>query len=174
MVLAKTFLIGFLVQQVLHLKTLTLKKLRIYLTVKKNTPETSCLKNIARVRNCPDVTILNSLFGLCLSVFLSFFFLPFRLFVFFCKFFFCLFVFLSFCFFLSFCLDIMLIKCQKGVKSQKSLFVSKFKSDTQWLIHSLTQWPRSGIELPGQLKRGTDKQEVYSYQNINHTNYLCL
>ena len=41
---------------------------------------------------------------------------------------FCLFVFLSFCLFifLSFYLDIMLTKCLKGLKSQKSLFVSKF------------------------------------------------
>ena len=43
-------------------------------------------KNIARVRNCPDVTILNSLFGFCrfvfyLFVFLSVSFLPFYLFV---------------------------------------------------------------------------------------------
>ena len=42
------------------------------------------VKNIARVRNCPDITTLNSLFGVCLFVFLSF----------------CLFVLLSF--FLSF------------------------------------------------------------------------
>ena len=39
------------------------------------TPVTQCrfkkecsIKNIARVRNCPDVPILNSLFGLCLVV----------------------------------------------------------------------------------------------------------
>ena len=59
-------------------------------------------KNIARVQNYPDITILNSLL------------------VFWC---FCLFVFL---FFLSFCLPITLIKCLKGLKFQKSLFVSKF------------------------------------------------
>ena len=53
-------------------------------------------QNIARVRNCPDFTLSNSLFGLCLYVFLSF------------------------------CLHITPIKCQKGLKSQKSLFVSKF------------------------------------------------
>ena len=29
-------------------------------------------ENIARVRNCPDVTLLNSLFGLCLFVISSF------------------------------------------------------------------------------------------------------
>ena len=53
-------------------------------------------KNIARVRNCPDITILNSLSGL-LVVFSN------GLFVVFLSL--CLFVFLSFCFFvfLSFC-----------------------------------------------------------------------
>ena len=64
-------------------------------------------KNIARVRNCPDVTILNYIFVLCLFfclfvnfcfvfVFLSFFW-SFGLFVFFL-------VFLVFLVFLSFCL----------------------------------------------------------------------
>ena len=57
-------------------------------------------KKTSQVRNCPDVAILNSL-GLCL----------------FCL---CLFI------FLSFYLDIILIKCLKGLKSQMSLFVSKF------------------------------------------------
>ena len=56
----------------------------------------------------------------CLFVFLSFclfVFLPF-----------CLFVVLSFCLFdfLSFCPNIPLIKCLKGLKSRKSLFVSEF------------------------------------------------
>ena len=71
-------------------------------------------KNIARVRNCLDITILNSLFGLCL---LSF----------------CLFAFVFFVFFvfLSFCLDITLIKCLIVLKCQKSLYVSTFKSGTQ-------------------------------------------
>ena len=41
------------------------------------------LENIARVRNCPDITILNSLPNLCLFLFLSF----------------CLFIFMSFCHF---------------------------------------------------------------------------
>ena len=82
---------------------------------------------------------LNSLFGLCLFdfflflflflfVFLSFclfVFLSFHLFVFssFRLFVFCLFVFLSFSLFV-----LCLIKCLKGLKSQKSLFVSKFES----------------------------------------------
>ena len=68
-------------------------------------------KNFARVRNCPDITILNPLFGLFTFLY------------------FCYFVFLSFCLFvflyLSFCLDITLIKCLKGLKPQKSLIVSK-------------------------------------------------
>ena len=101
-------------------------------------------QNIARVRNCPDVTKINSLFGLwvlsylfvCLFILSSFglfAFLSFCLFIFlscclFVMLSFCHVVFLSFCLFvfLSFCLDIMLIKCLKGLKSKKSLFVSKF------------------------------------------------
>ena len=81
-------------------------------------------ENIARVQNCPDVTIFNSLFGLCqLSFCLFCLFVFFILFIFV---FFCLFsVFLSFCL-LSFFVDITLIKCLKGLKSKKSLFVSKF------------------------------------------------
>ena len=54
----------------------------------------------------------------------------------FCLFSLCLFV------FLFFCLDIMLIKCLQGLKFQKSLAVTD----------SVTDWPRSGIELSGQLK----------------------
>ena len=60
-------------------------------------------KNMARVRNCPDVTILNSLILSCLFVFLPFYRLVFSLFcnvVFFCHVVFLswsLFVFLSFC-----------------------------------------------------------------------------
>ena len=82
---------------------------------------------LARVRNCPDITILNFLFGRCLficSSFCPFIFLTFFLFVFFCL---CVF-FLHFCLFifLSFCLYITLIKCLKGLESQKLLFVSKF------------------------------------------------
>ena len=57
-------------------------------------------KNIERVRNCPDVKIINSLFGLCL---LSFCLLYFCLFVFpFFVLFFCL-VFCLLFFFFSFC-----------------------------------------------------------------------
>ena len=113
-------------------------------------------ENIARVRNCPDVTILISLFRLCLRSFCLFVILSCCLFVIlsFCHFVFlsfCLFVFLSFCLFvilsfclfviLSFCLDIVLIKCLKGLKCQKSLFESKFKRGS----HPVTQLPRSGI-----------------------------
>ena len=57
-------------------------------------------KNIARVRNCPDVAILNSPFGLCLLSFCLFVFLSFCLFV---PLFFCVSVCLCFC---LFCLDI--------------------------------------------------------------------
>ena len=73
-------------------------------------------KSIVRVRNCTGVAILKSL-----CVFLSFF----------------LFVFLSSCpiVFLSFCLSITVIKCLKGIKCQKSPFVSKFKSGTQSVTH---------------------------------------
>ena len=62
-------------------------------------------------------------------------FLSFCLFVFLFFLSFCLSVFLSFCIFvfLSFCPDITLIKCLKGLKSQKSLFVLKFKNDTHWV-----------------------------------------
>ena len=58
----------------------------------------SHIKNIARVRNCPDVTILNSLFGLCLLSFCIFVFLSV------CQlswFIFCLFVLSPFCLFVS-------------------------------------------------------------------------
>ena len=77
--------------------------------------------NIARVRNCPDVTILNSLFVFGLFVFLHFCIFAFLSFCLFC-------LFLSFCLFvfLSFCLDITVIKRLKGLLYQKSLFVSKF------------------------------------------------
>ena len=50
--------------------------------------------------------------------------------------------------FLSFCVHITLIKCLKDLKAQKSLFVSKVLSGTDWL----TDPPRVGIELPAQLK----------------------
>ena len=65
-----------------------------------------CIKNIARVRNCTDVTILNYLFGLCLLSFSLYVFLSFCLFVFMS--FFCLFVFyvfLSFSFFVDLSAD---------------------------------------------------------------------
>ena len=83
-----------------------------------------------------------------LSVFCLFVFLPFLSF--------CLFVFfLSFClfvFFLYLCPCITLMICLKGLKSQKSLFVSKFWSGNESVSESVSAWPRSGIELPGQLK----------------------
>ena len=60
-------------------------------------------KTSTRVRNCPEVTISNSIFGLFVFLYV----------------------------FLSFCLDITPIRCLKGLKCQKSLFVSKFKSGTE-------------------------------------------
>ena len=65
-------------------------------------------KNIARVRNCPDVTILNSLIGLCLLYFCLF--CHYGNFVLLSC---CLFVILSFCLFviLSFCHVVFLPCC---------------------------------------------------------------
>ena len=84
-------------------------------TVAIETVERKEKENITRVRNRPDITIWNSLFGLCLfPLFLSFsivfVFLSFCLFVFLSV---CLFVFLSFCLFvfLSFCLFVFLSFC---------------------------------------------------------------
>ena len=78
------------------------------------------IENIARVRNCPDVAILSSLFGLCLSSFCLFVFLPLSLLSF------CLFVFLSFCLFvfLSFCLYVFLSRHHSDEMSE-GLEVSK-------------------------------------------------
>ena len=106
-----------------------------------------CKEKIPRVRNCPDVTILNSLFGLCLSFFCLFILLSFSLFDSFCLFVFLsfcifyLFVFLPFCLFvflsfLSFCLDItmsegsQISKVTLCVKIQKWHWVSQSVSDS--------------------------------------------
>ena len=63
--------------------------------------------------------------------------------------FFCFFCLFRIYVFLSFFLDITLIRSLNGLKSQKSIFVSKFWSGGQ----SVSHWrPRVGIELPGQLK----------------------
>ena len=72
------------------------------------------------MRNCPDVAILSSLFGLCLSSFCLFVFLPSSLLSF------CLFVFLSFCLFvfLSFCLYVFLSRHHSDEMSE-GLEVSK-------------------------------------------------
>ena len=77
------------------LKILVMQKSEVmYKNTKRNMPrwKGKCNKKIARVRNCPDVTMLNSIFGL-----LSF----------------CFFVFLSCCLFdfLSFCLVALLLSC---------------------------------------------------------------
>ena len=75
--------------------------------------------NIARVRNCADITISNSPFvSLCI----------------------CVIVFLSFLFRHHY-----LIKCGKGVKSQKSLCVSK-------VVVTHLKGRYTYMELPGQLK----------------------
>ena len=82
-------------------------------------------------------TALNSQYSYICLFFCLFDFLSFYLFAFLTS---CLLVFLSFClfFFLSLRLDITPIKCLKGFKCQKSLFVSKFKSGTDPVTHSLT------------------------------------
>ena len=70
-------------------------------------------ENIARVRNCPDVTLLNSLFGLFILSFCDLDFLCFCHFVILPFSSFCLFVFLSFCHFdfPSYCLLVFLLLC---------------------------------------------------------------
>ena len=89
----------------------------------------------------------------CLSVFLSF-----------CLFFFlsfCLFVFLSFCLFvfLPFCLFVFLSWHHSDQMSEGSqvLKVTLCVKILKWqsMTHSLTHWPRSGIELQAQLKNST-------------------
>ena len=89
------------------------------------------VKNIARVRNCPDVAILNSLFGLRLLsfVFLSFIFLSLLS----C----CLVVFLHFCI-LSFCLFVFLSFCLFTLWSNVLSKGSQVSSGSHWLTHSLT------------------------------------
>ena len=81
------------------------------------------MENFARVQSCHDITIQNFLFA----------FLSFGLFFYSSL---CRFV------FLLFCPDITLIKCLKGLKSQKSLFC----------VQILKWRPRVGIDLPGRLK----------------------
>ena len=133
------------------------------------------------MRNCPDVTIQNSLFGICLFEFVVFsaFVILFFVMLFFVMFFlsYCLFDFLSFClflcFFLSFlsfflfvflslCLDIMPIKYLKGLKSQKSYFVSK--SGSQSPSHSVAKVryraARAAKICLGESQRFVEKQSV--------------
>ena len=78
-------------------------------------------KNIARVQNCPDVTILNTLSGLCLLYFCLFFFLSF-----------CLFVFSSFCLFIA-----LMIKCLKGSQVSRVTLCAEILK-WQWVSHPLT------------------------------------
>ena len=100
-------------------------------------------------------------------VFLSFYrfvFMSFCIFVFlsFCLFFilsFCLSVLLSFCLFvfLSFCLFVFLFRhhfdqMSEGSEVSKVTLCVKIQK-WHWVSHWPTDWPRSGIELPGQLKK---------------------
>ena len=106
------------------------------------------LKNIARVRNCPDVAILSSLFGLRLFDFLTFclvLFFPFCLF-----FTICLFVFFPFCLFVFLSWQHSDQMSEGSQVSKVTLCVKILK--WQSVTHPLSHWPRSGIELPGQLK----------------------
>ena len=118
--------------------------------------------NITRVRNCPDVTTLNSLFGLCIFELLSV-----------CFFSFCLFVFLSFYLFvfLSFCLFVTLIKCFQGLKSQKPLFPSK-----QIFLRTIPQEMQDHVAIQPLITIPVDKTlDVVSQTGIKPINkYICL
>ena len=113
----------------------------------KNQPLGGWRQNIAKVRKCPNITIVNSLSG-CLSFF----------FFFFCNSFvisyyeFCSFVFLFFCIFLcAFLSGHQSDQMSEGSQVWKVTLcvkILKWRSVSQ----SVTHWPRSGIELPGQLK----------------------
>ena len=92
------------------------------------------VKNIARVRNCPDVAIVNSLCGPCRCVFV--------LFLSFCNFVFYFFIFLS-----SHHSDQM----SEGSLVPKAILCAEILK-WHWVSDWLSHWPRSGIELPGQLK----------------------
>ena len=102
-------------------------------------------QNIARVQKCPDITILYSLFGLCLFICSSF--CPF--FLFFCLFS-CPFVFLPFYLFVFLFRNYSDQMSEGSWVSKVTLCVKilKWQSLTRWLTH----WPRSGLKLPGQLK----------------------
>ena len=114
---------------------------------------------------CLSVFFLFVLSPICLFVSSSFvFFVSLSFCYFFCLFGFCvLFVFSVFVSFLSFSLDMMLIKCVKGFKSQSHSLCRNKKM-------ALTQWPRSGIKLPGQLKSTKSHNNLYH----NHRARLIL
>ena len=65
----------------------------------------------------------------------------------------CFFAFLSFFCLFVFSLDTTLIKCLKGLEPQKSFFLSS----SQWV----SQWPRVGTELPGQLQISRSAQKYF-------------
>ena len=83
-------------------------------------------KNIARVRNCPDVTILNCLLGLCQ---LSF----------------CLFVFSSLCLVLYFCLFCLGVRILNVPHDGRDWEWND--GPTSWLIFSWVSWLFSGISF---------------------------
>ena len=97
------------------------------------------LLNIARVQNCPNITILNSFWSLsfCISVILSFVF----------------FVILSFCLFVFFfCRDITLIKY---LKVPLCVQILKWQSPPP---------PRVGIELKS-IKKEVAKEQTFNHVN---------
>ena len=116
-------------------------------------------------------TALTSQYQIIFLVFLSFYFFVFLPFCPFVLFSFCplallsffLFVFLSFCTFRNFCILYFCLfvfsswhhtdQMSEGSQVSKVTICVKILK-WQWLtaVHWLTDWPRSGIELPGQLK----------------------
>ena len=111
-------------------------------------------KNIARVQNCPDVTILNSLSVLCLFVFF-----PFCLFIFVVFLYFCLFVFLSVCLFclfvsfvfLSFCLFVFLSFCLDSDQMSEGSQVSKVTLCVKILKVAVSEWLSDWVTDQGQV-----------------------
>ena len=106
------------------------------------------------MQNCPHFTILNYLLFSYILCFCAFVLLCFCVFMFLCFCVFCVFLsFLCFLSFLSFWLFVFLSKHHSDQMSEESQ-VSKITlcvKIQKW--HSATHWPRSGIELPGQLKK---------------------
>ena len=122
------------------------------------------------MRNCPDIKIFNSFLAFA---FMSFVFLLLSV----LSSSFCLVVItimnshFGFCLFV-FCPDITPIKCLKGLKCQKSLFVSKFKSGTH-LPTNPPDCPRSGVELPGQLQNRSKDNLTLGVTKCNSAHSVC-